>query len=131
MKLVSPIYFRDKYIQIIIDNFNWERVHLAMKLLDWEWAILGRVPTINEIKIEAIKYLKEAYDGCLRNKPKNGYAVGSGGFMAEAFYDEELKKNVYLELRFVLEDWFIDKEAIELINKNKYDSNEVNWQNGI
>lgn len=73
----------------IFDNFNFENVHKAMKVLDWAWqlgkdendkSIMG-IPTVDSIKREAYKHLKNAYD--------TGNHTGSGGFMA-GWDDNEL-----------------------------------------
>jgi len=120
MKIISPTYFRDSYIQKIIDNFEWDKIHEVMKFLNWTWAGYNGVPSIEEMKKDAIMYLKEAYNTCLSRKYKNGYSVGSGGLIAESFYDDKLNKITYLELRFVLDSWFIDEDSMDLIDKKEY-----------
>lgn len=65
-------------IDEILDFFDFERVYLAMKALDWKWPAIGRVPLVGHLRAKARELLNRvAYeygDSC---------SVGTGGFIAE------------------------------------------------
>mgnify|MGYP007100172567 CR=1 FL=1 len=105
MKLINKDYFRDNYIKEILDNFDFIRINKVMDYLNWKWASIGEVPNIEQLKKHAKKYLEQAYDEVLLNKFKN-YETGSGGFLVEVIYDENLSKVIWLRLQFVLNEWY-------------------------
>lgn len=54
---------QQKIIEEIIDCTDFEKIHKAMKALDWIWATTeGRVPTEEELKEQARKLLKETFE---------------------------------------------------------------------
>jgi len=53
----SPEAAKQKMIDEIIENFDFAKCHIVMKLLNWEWAGRG-VPTIEDLKISAVKRLE-------------------------------------------------------------------------
>ena len=80
----------------IIDTFNFEKVHVAMTVLDWQWASReGRgyaVPTIAELKAKAYYLLQESItETC----------VSSGGFEAK-YQPADNSDSEYFELKFIL-----------------------------
>ena len=99
-------------IDNIMDNFDFERVHNTMDLLDWRWAGVG-VPSEEKIKREAWKHLDSAIEQAL--SPNNtesidvGWISASGGLVARAW---KTKKNNLsrLELDFVLTGWESDRK---------------------
>jgi hypothetical protein len=84
-------------IDEIIDKFNFERVHIAMTALDWQWATtdgIGRsVPTLPRLKAKARVLLRECIDDT---------QVSSGGFIATYHPKDEITSE-YLDLKFVLD----------------------------
>lgn len=74
-------------IDEIMDNFNFNRVHIAMTAVKWDWWEKG-VPEIPDLRKMARKLLKKTIK-------EKGY-VRSGGF--EAVYEDG-----DLELLFVLD----------------------------
>ena len=74
-------------IFIIMQEFDFDRVHLTMNLLNWTWQ--GSIPSIDELKNTAEVLLIRAY------KEKN--FISTGGF--EAHYD---KKRKDFTLKFVV-----------------------------
>jgi hypothetical protein len=96
----------------IMDNFDFERVHNTMHLLDWRWAEIG-VPSEEKIKREAWKHLDRAIEQVL--SPYNteskdvAYMSASGGLVARAWKTN--KNNLSrLELDFVLTGWESDRK---------------------
>lgn len=99
---------KEKAIENIIENFNWEKVHKTMVALDWTWYDSeGEVPTIGALFNCAIKLLHDAYDGAERFK--SNYRVGTGGFYARATVDEETKEIYELRLTFEVSSWEYDE----------------------
>jgi hypothetical protein len=83
----------NRQIEEILNEFNFKRVHSVMKRLNWKWLLPTgehRVPTPEELRVEAEKRLKRVASG-------KTTASGSGGLMAERLMDG------VLELRFELE----------------------------
>jgi len=83
-------------IDKIIDKFNFERVHIAMTALDWQWSTTEgngyAVPTLPRLKAMARTLLRESIDKT---------EVSSGGFVATYHPKEELTSE-YFYLKFVL-----------------------------
>jgi len=68
---------REQLINQVIKTFNFERVHITMKALDWQWLTTEgnghAVPSIAKLKATAKILLREAI---------NHKVVCSGGFVA-------------------------------------------------
>ena len=99
-----------KEIDEVLKEFNYEKVHKTMQVLDWKWYHPGedgtKVPSIDEIKYRAKTLLQEAAESAVLTKGE--YVIGTGGFRAEAKYypKEGIKKSfLWVRLAFVLEDW--------------------------
>ena len=82
-------------INAILRDFDFEKVHRVMMLLNWQWS-QGRVPTVAEIRKVATMLLRDL----VRNKNITG--TGTGGFWADRRYDEDGEKRITLS--FVVED---------------------------
>lgn len=83
-------------IDEVIDKFNFERVHVTMTALDWQWQTTRNdgmeLPSVARLKAMARYLLTEATTEKI---------VGSGGFQAE--YHLDLNKNQeYYALKFIL-----------------------------
>ena len=65
-------------IDYILDTFNFDRVHVAMTALDWQWstaALTAEVPSIARLKQTAKYLLSLAY--------KEETSIATGGFLAK------------------------------------------------
>lgn len=84
-------------IEDIMRDFNFEKVHNVMKMLDWKWAMTKYgVPTMDEIKAEAKRLLVEAAN--------EKTCIGTGGFRAvyeKAGFDDP---DPFISLEFIVED---------------------------
>jgi len=81
-------------IQEVLEKFNFENVHKAMKVLDWTWHdTKGKTPTVKQMKELAEYLFKKAMNNGIGN-------CGTGGFMA--FYFKETND---FALEFTLERW--------------------------
>lgn len=87
-----------KIIDGIIEDFDFERVHVIMKYMDWEWCGEG-VPSIEKLKECAVDLLQNAYIGFLKQNSNEEYSSKTGGF--EAYYINIEGENCF-ELKFVL-----------------------------
>lgn len=87
---------QSELIDEIIDDFNFERVLIAMTALDWQWQTTKddgmELPSISRLKATARYLLKESI--------KLG-TTGSGGFEAKYFASEGNAPE-YFVLKFVL-----------------------------
>ena len=84
-------------IKSIMKNFDFERVHKVMELLDWHWAFTSNgVPTVEEIKHEA--------EGILINACEEETNIATGGFRAVYEKDGTDDGEPYIGLEFIVED---------------------------
>lgn len=95
-------------INEVLDEFDFEKVHKAMKTLNWGWMRSnGKVPSIGQLVLCAQELLEDV------SKMEVGYSIGTGGFKAAKVdsYDD----GVGLELEFILtrgiyyKNWLEDK----------------------
>lgn len=89
---------RQDMINEVMDKFNFERVHLAMKALNWEWIDLNT----NQMSVPSITQLRKAARKLL-NKATSHHCVGSGGFEAK-YYPPVDDDPEYFTLKFVLHE---------------------------
>ena len=80
-------------------NFDFEKVHKVMKLLEWKWYCPEYeglcVPDLDTIKSQARKLLQDVLN-------RQCSSISTGGFRAERFDDNSLR------LSFVVADWDSD-----------------------
>ena len=87
---------RNVLIEDVIDAFNFEKVHIAMTALDWQWQTTTgnghELPSITRLKALARHLLRESI---------NNKVVASGGFEARYFpkVDDEPEQ---FTLQFIL-----------------------------
>lgn len=78
----------------IMDNFDFDKVHEVMSLLNWEWVGAEKgVPTKSELRTEARRLLKMAIND--KNR------VSTGGFEVDYINDGD----GFVELKFVISQW--------------------------
>ena len=98
----------NQMIDDILDEFDFDKVHKAMKALDWRWVGTG-VPTIDELRNGAHHLLRGAANSRLYEFKHEHWLEGiqnsTGGFEAMAWCDENKTKIIRLELKFVLTSW--------------------------
>ncbi len=100
-----------KYIQEIMDEFDFDRVHEVMKHLDWKWYMgdySTYVPTVRQIKERVFKQLNEVKEEAKSRKCNT--IIATGGFESEAFYNKDTGKVDYFTLKFVVEEWEAGKD---------------------
>lgn len=80
-------------IDAIMDNFDFRRVHVAMKALKWTWFMDGeeRVPTEAEIR----KFARNLMNQCVSEKT----SIATGGFRVTRDSDGGLN------LEFIVDEW--------------------------
>lgn len=71
----------------ILENFDFDKVHRVMTFLDWHWASVGGVPSIEELKKCAAYVMHEAAAGLDGEYARKGHDhfVGTGGFTAHVY----------------------------------------------
>lgn len=100
----------------IMDNFDFEKTHKAMVALNWSWAVgnydanLMKIPTIDELKAEAYRLLRDCY-----LEPTSRWMISTGGLRVN-------KEDGLLQLQFVIDEWdlfgYDDDELQELEDGN-------------
>ena len=98
---------KQNMINDIIANFDFEKVNIVMKTLNWQWANEG-IPNIKELKESAIERLKNAIEQAISPDNKEHHDIGwissSGGFKATAWKNKKGKLDK-LQLEFIVSDW--------------------------
>jgi hypothetical protein len=106
----SPKFTKEKIVENILENFDFDKCRTVMDSLNWEWFNTG-VPTVDDLKKSAVERIESAINGLLdkenRLSSTDYYFSSSGGFKATAW------KNRYghlesINLEFVLTDWSSD-----------------------
>jgi hypothetical protein len=88
----------------ILNNFDYDKVRIVMKHLEWEWFGKG-VPTVDDIRFSARERLETVIKNCLLDaNPEQEYFVSSGGLKATAIKDD-YGQITFLQLEFVLTSW--------------------------
>jgi len=97
---------RDRMMDAVIDEFDFEKVHNAMEALDWMWMTTRNdgfeIPSIPRLKATARELMRTAY----RCWNKFGYShgeAGSGGLMA-AFVQADEEGDASFCLAFLIEE---------------------------
>ena len=88
----------------ILNNFDFLKVHLVMKFLNWTWYPKG-VPTVDDITFSARERIESVIKACLLDaKPEEEYFVSSGGLKATAIKND-YGQIEFLQLEFVVTSW--------------------------
>ena len=86
----------DEQIEYVLDDFDFESVHIAMKALDRKWYFenddLKMIPTVSQLK----EHAKEMLIKLTSSKPKVS-RICTGGFEAE-------NHEGFISLNFILEE---------------------------
>ena len=94
----------DKHYETIMDcleEFDFDRVHKVMTVLDWKYSDSTEVPSVEYLRKNARKYLMEVATEAL--KTKSEYITGTGGFRYEAkLYEDDY---LWLRMAFEIESW--------------------------
>ncbi len=106
---IDPV---NKYIDDIMDNFNFHKVYQTMDALDWRWATVNggtSTPDIDDLRASAKRLLQGAAEsrlGAFKDAHwELGIINGTGGFQATAFCDRTKTKITGLDLKFVVSEW--------------------------
>ena len=88
-------------VEDILDEFDFNRVRVAMEALDWQWFnAADGLPSLGELRKQARSLLETVY-----NKETSPFFMsGCGGFEATRVMEpNDLSK--YLSLKFVVSEW--------------------------
>lgn len=106
----SQSAMEQKMIDEVIKNFDFERCHRAMRLLDWQWFGRG-IPTISMLKESSIERLKSAMKGVKDKESRlsvnEAYFSSSGGLKGTAWKNRH-GHVAAIKLEFVLTEWDSD-----------------------
>jgi len=100
---------KEKAINEIIEEFDFEKVKSVMEYLKWTWDSVNNetgIPSTGKLVKRAESLLNEAWDKSLEYK--EDYMVSTGGFKAQAYYDNELFR---IDLTFELSSWSVYEEV--------------------
>jgi hypothetical protein len=101
----------NRMVDEILESFDFNKVHKAMKALNWTGACAEEgVPNIDELKETAEYLLRGAAEYRLSDKYNNVYwetpmLNATGGFEAKAWCDETKTRITGLQLQFVLAEY--------------------------
>lgn len=116
-----------KEIDAVLKEFDFDRVHKAMTILDWKWSVPGSATTWagSDVQVPSLEYIKDRAKEILQNAAeeavfsKEEYYVSTGGFRAEAKYykkDPKYREKSFLWVRlaFELEEWGNNEDDIHI-----------------
>jgi hypothetical protein len=105
----------NQMIDNIIDEFDFNKVHITVGYLGWKW--VGQPVTIDMLKDKARMLLKGAAESRLGEYKDEHWELGiinsTGGFVATAWCDENKTKIIKLNLEFVLTEWDCELEDLD------------------
>jgi hypothetical protein len=105
----------NQMIDNIIDEFDFNKVHITVDYLGWKW--VGQPVSIDMLKSKARMLLKGAAESRLGEYRDEhwelGIINGTGGFVATAWCDENKTKIIKLNLEFVLTEWDCELEDLD------------------
>ena len=106
---------RKKYDMVneILAHFDFQAVNQTMKALNWTWATVEGVPTIQQLKESAEERMCNAIDQVLSKKNKESHEVAwisaTGGFKAMAWKTKK-GKLAKVQLEFIVSEWDAENE---------------------
>lgn len=92
---------KEKLIESILENFDFEEVRKVMNFLNWTWHNEDETPSTYKLINSAKRRLEEVYEISMRED--RNCSISSGGLKASTIWDEG--QVVFLELEFVLTSW--------------------------
>lgn len=100
----------DKYIDNIMDEFNFAKVLKTMEALDWKWALPNNsIPSMDDLREEAERLLRGAAESRLGEiwdeSWESPIIYKTGGFQATAYCDKTKTRITHLDLKFIIEEW--------------------------
>ena len=88
---------KSKVKEELIEEFDFQKVHNVMELLNWGWAFSKHsVPTVGEMVVLAMQLIDEMFE-------KDTTSISTGGFSVENL------GGAY-KLKFILEEVYVAKE---------------------
>jgi hypothetical protein len=103
---------KDDMINEVLAHFDFEAVNQTMKTLNWTWATVEGVPTIQQLKESAEYHMNSAIEQVLSEKNKESHDVAflsaSGGFKAMAWKTKKGKLE-RVQLEFIISAWEASK----------------------
>jgi len=99
--MTKPTEHQLNLINDVIEEFEFEKVHIAMTALDWKWIAPNGVITNQSMAVPTIARLKQTATQVLTSSIESGFAA-SGGFVAKYFNPGEPES---FTLSFVLAEY--------------------------
>ena len=106
----SPREHIDEMVKEVIEEFDFTKVILTMRALNWTWGMNTTVPSMEDLKRTAEYLLRGSIDGAIKAKGLReweGYMNATGGFKATA-YRNRYKTITSINLEFVVTSWESD-----------------------
>lgn len=101
-----------KDIEDFLDDYDFNRVHKVMELLDWKWvnaeSLIMTVPRLGELRKSARDLLTRASFNVIHSPGIDASSsIASGGFhaRAERYGDDEDEGKIYFKLTFEISTW--------------------------
>lgn len=106
----SPRENIDKMIEEVLTEFDFSRVYLTMKALNWTWGMQPSIPSIDELKRSSERLLRGAVKGVISSEKLSegeAYIHATGGLKASA-YRNRYRAITAIQLEFVVTSWESD-----------------------
>jgi hypothetical protein len=97
-------------VENVLENFDFEKVYLTMRALNWTWGYNVTTPTIEQMKSTARYLMEGAINGAKKSENLRQYEPyfnATGGFKAYCFINRH-KHIVSLHLEFIVSEWETD-----------------------
>ena len=99
---------KDDMINEVLVHFDFQAVNQTMKDLNWTWATVEGIPTIQQLKESAEHHMNSAIEQVISEKNKESHEVAfisaSGGFKATAWKTKKGKLE-RVQLEFIVSEW--------------------------
>ena len=101
---IEQHHYLQSRIDEVMDWFDFEKVHKAMVLFDWEWFSLKAVPEVPDLRKFVRDAMKYTYNEVISGKQMSHYITG--GFNIQCIRDED--DVIFFKVVFELADWQTD-----------------------
>jgi hypothetical protein len=97
LSVASKTPTKENQVNLIVENFDYEKVSKTMKALDWKYFDSSETPTVGRLVMVSIDLLNSAYSEAVRSYSQPYVTISSGGFVATA---RRFDEDIILELAF-------------------------------
>lgn len=106
----TPYESEENMVQNIMECFDFEKCLEVMKFLNWTWGNDFHTPSLNEMREEAEKRLRDAISYAKTIQEKNTPCYSSSGGFKATVWKNKYGHIIDLELEFIVSSWSHDDD---------------------